>query len=342
MAKELFAPEVGKVAYREVDDPPVGSGQVRVRSEFGAFKHGTELTMFRNSSAFCSRDIDPQLGIFVDNAEAAWAPCPLGNMIVGRIVEIGPGVDGLDLGDRVCSYGSIREMHVWGAAGLWRLPETMNWKSATCLDPADFALAAVRDGHIRAGDDVALFGLGAIGLFIIQLARLSGARRVIGVDPIAARRKLATRFGADLVLDPQASDAGLENKRFCDSRGADVALDASGSYPALHHAIRGVAFGGNVVALAWPKECKGGLDFGQEAHFNRPNIIFARACSNPNRDHPRWDERRLLETLKFWLEKGALDGDPIVDPVVPFDKAGEAWLNVDRDPTFSVKLGVSF
>jgi len=344
MARELYAPAARQVAYREVEDPPVGEGQVRVRAEFGAFKHGTELTMFRDVSPFRRRTFDGKLGLFVETEETTWAtfPIALGNMVVGRVVEAGPGVSGLAIGERVCRHSSMRDEAVWNADGLWKLPEGMSWKAAVCLDPADFALAAVRDGHVRVGDDAAVFGLGAIGLFIVQLAKRSGARRIAVVDPLPVRRQVASRLGADLFLDPTRYDAGREIKEFFDGRGADVALDTSGDYSALHQAIRCVAFGGNVVVVAWPKECKGGLDFGQEAHMNRPNLIFARACSEPNRDHPRWSEKRILETLKEWLADGTLHGDAVVQPVVPFDRAGEAWLAVDRDPSSSVKLGVAF
>ena len=183
MPRELYAPAAGQVAYRDVEDPPLGEGQVRVKAEFGAFKHGTELTMFRDVSPFRGRTMDPALGIFVETEGRTWAsfPMPLGNMIVGRVIEVAPGVGEVLLGDRVCRHSSLRGSAVWDAKGLWKLPEGMSWKAAVCLDPADFAMAAVRDGHVRVGDDVAVFGLGAIGLFIVQLVRLSGARRIVAV-----------------------------------------------------------------------------------------------------------------------------------------------------------------
>lgn len=344
MARDLYAPAAGEVAYREVEDPAVGEGQVRVEAEFGAVKHGTELSVFRGVSPFKGHTWEPDLGLFVPTDEPTWQtfPITIGNMVVGRVTEVGPGVEGIEVGDRVTRHSSLRDAAVWPAKGLRTLPEGMSWKAAVCLDPAEFALAAVRDGHVRVGDDVAVFGLGAIGLFIVQLVRLSGARLIIAFDPLPMRRELAKGFGADRVLDPLACDAGLEVKRFLDKRGADVVLDTSGDYRALHHALRGVAFGGNVVAVAWPQECQGGLDLGREAHHNRPNLIFARACSDPNRDHPRWDEGRLLETCWAWLADGTLDAEPIVQPVVPFAEAAEAWLAVERDPSSSIKLGVAF
>lgn len=69
----------------------------------------------------------------------------------------------------------------------------------------------MRDGHVRIGDAVAVFGMGAIGLMAVQLAKLAGAHPVIAVDPLPLRRKVALECGADLVLDPSSEDAGEEN-----------------------------------------------------------------------------------------------------------------------------------
>jgi len=78
------------------------------------------------------------------------------------------------------------------------------------------------------------------------------------------------------------------------------------------------AFGGNVAVVGWAKECKGGLDFGAEAHFNIPNLIFARACSDPNRDHPCWDFVRIMDTCWQLLSDGQLQCEEIIQPVAPF------------------------
>ena len=75
------------------------------------------------------------------------------------------------------------------------------------------AWARVRDGHIRIGDAVAVFGMGGIGLMALQLAKLAGAYPVIGVDPLELRRNVALECGADMVIDPTTEDAGLEIKK---------------------------------------------------------------------------------------------------------------------------------
>jgi threonine dehydrogenase-like Zn-dependent dehydrogenase len=76
--------------------------------------------------------------------------------------------------------------------------------------------------------------------------------------------------------------------------------------------------------------------------MNRPNFVFIRAESEPHRDHPRWNNRRLADAVWELLAAGRLNCEPIVQPVVPFDQVVEAYREIDEHPERSVKLGVNF
>jgi len=225
----------------------------------------------------------------------------------------------------------------------WPLPAHVPWQTAMCLDPALFALAAVRDGKVRVGDVVAVFGLGAIGLLTVQMARIAGAT-VIAIDPVARRRELAIGFGAAHALDPSAdgADPGARLRELSAGRGCDVCIDFSGSHRGLQAALRGVAFGGTVVAGAFPAPYPAGLDFGGEAHMNRPDLVFSRGCSDPSRDHPRWDEQRLERTCLDLIAAGRLDGVPIISPVIPAAELLDHYPRIAADLHANVKLGVAF
>jgi hypothetical protein len=170
----------------------------------------------------------------------------------------------------------------------------------------------------------------------------AGAAMVIVCDPIEKRRKAALENGADVALDPSACDAGLEIRKLTGKRGADVILETSGSYSALQAAIRGCAYAGSIAVVGWYKECHGALDLGREAHFNQPNILISRACSEPNRDYPRWDFARMCKVCWDMLQSGQLKCENIVDPVVPFDQAAEMYMHIEQNPNESVKMGVDF
>jgi len=341
MPRELICPEAGKVEWRTYEEREPGVGQARVRCEYAAAKHGTEMAIFKGYANARGR-FDKEYQLHLPGGAFFSYPSPMGNMAVGRVEEPGAGVGGLAVGDRVCVYTGFRETCVVDETRCWKLPEEVSWKSAVCLDPADFALSAIRDGHVRIGDAVAVFGLGAIGLVAVQLARLAGADPVIGIDPLENRRQVAEEVGATATLDPGTCDVGVELKKATEKRGVDVAIEYSGSADALQEALRGVAFGGNVVAGAYPPPYGSGLDLGAEAHLNIPNIIFSRACSEPNRDYPRWDEGRIYAACRRLIEEGKISGEEIVQPVVPFDDLLEEYPKIASSPERNVKLGVKF
>lgn len=340
MPRELICPQPGALEWRSYEDKPLESNQVRVKPHHSAAKHGTEMAFYQGyANPRGSWDRDLQL--FHGEEPASPYPWYVGNMFVGTVTEVGDAVTKWAEGDEVFGWASFRETHTMAedAWNLRALPPRMSWENAVCIDPAQFALGAVRDGHVRVGDAVAVFGLGAIGLMAVQLARISGAVTIVALDPLPTRRELAGELGADVVLDPTDCDAGLEIKKATERRGADVCIDFSGARMALQHCIRGVAFGGTVVCGAFPKPYDQGLDLGAEAHMNIPNLVFSRACSQPDRDHPRWDVARNEAVCTQLLAGGFITGLPIVTPVVPFDDLLDEYPKIPTSPDTHIKLG---
>ena len=342
MIQRLVCTAPRQIAWSEAPDPVPGPGEVLVRARYGAEKHGTMQAFIHGHGNARGRWDDKARLHRAEGVAWNW-PIPLGNMVVGTVAATGPGVTGFAIGESVFGYSGFQALTLLPATRCWRLPAGVPWQSAVCLDPAVFALAAVRDGKVRVGDVVAVFGLGAIGLLTVQMARLAGAT-VIGIDPVARRRELATGFGAAHVIDPAAADAdpGARLRDHSAGRGADVCIDFSGSHRALQAALRGVAFGGTVVAGSFPSPYPAGLDFGGEAHMNRPDLVFSRGCSDPSRDHPRWNEQRLEQTCIDLILSGRLDGVPIVSPVIPANGLLEHYPLIAADLHANVKLGASF
>lgn len=340
--KEVVSTEPRKAIVREYEDAPLEAGKIRARVEYAAAKHGTEFTHFRGQDPFLENVFDEEYQLFLASKEAADTPYFMrpGNMWVGTVTEKGEGTDGIEIGTRIAGYGPFKSTHTLKPEEALLMPERMTWKEAVCYDPAQFAMGGIRDGNVRLGDNVVVSGLGAIGLIAAQMAKLAGARMVIVCDPIEKRRQVALENGADYALDSANVDVGLEIKKLTDKRGADVIIETSGNYNALQQAIRGVAYNGNVAVVGWYKECHGGLNLGREAHFNQPNILISRACSEPNREYPRWSFDRICKECWEMLAKGLLKCENIVDPVVSLEDAADAYMAIEQDPVSSVKLGV--
>ncbi|HLL49295.1 MAG TPA: zinc-binding alcohol dehydrogenase, partial [Thermomicrobiales bacterium] len=216
MPRELIATEPRTLVIREYEEAPLGPSQIRIKTEFASPKHGTELVGYRNDPV-ANRPYDFAWGANIPRPPEVGVqgfPRPLGNMAVGTVMEIGPEVTRFTVGDRVFGHFPIRETQTADETGADLLPEGISAEAAVCLDPLVMALA-MRDAGIKLGDRVAIFGLGAIGLFAVQLAKAAGADWVVAVDPLENRRALAVQFGADAVLDPFANDGdvGMEIRR---------------------------------------------------------------------------------------------------------------------------------
>ena len=345
MPREIVAIGKGKVVIREYEERMPGPGEVCIRSELSAEKHGTALTFYKGLSPFEEKSWDEELKLFVPKKKERKENSRvmhLGNMTVGTIVKVGKKVTTFKVNDRVYGYLPFRETHIVEEDKVHPVPSGLRDEQVVCIDPAVVALMSVREGHISLGDKVAVFGLGAIGLLAVQMARLSGASFVVGVDPISARRKLAEECGADLTIDPVTSDAGLRIKLATERKGVDVAIEASGSYKALQQAIRGTRYGGTIVPVSFYHGEAKDLNLGEEWHFNRQVMVSgARVESEPYRDYPRWDRERVYRTVIELFQRGNLKIDGLLQ-VVDFDDVPQAYGEIDKHPEKWIKLGVRY
>jgi threonine dehydrogenase-like Zn-dependent dehydrogenase len=347
MPRGLYVDQPQHVILAEYEDAPLREHEVRFRTEFAAIKHGTIFHLFSGESPFQDQRFDRDLRLFVKKDAPDVQPGGMlgqfvGNMSVGTVEATGSAVDHVQPGDRVYCYGPIAETVTKAAAEVHPLPAAVSPEEAVCLDPALYAYAAVRDGRIGLGDNVVVTGLGAIGLFVVQLLVRSGCLNVIAVDPMPKRRALAERLGAHHTIDPSQVDTGLEVRRLL-GQGADVAIEASGNYQALYNAMRSVQQCARIVTLGYYKGDHSHVPFGAEWHHNRLELISSMPVwDNPSREHPLWDLARLEQTVLAFFVRGWLTAEDIVTPIVGFEEAADAFMSVYQDPTDAVKLGVRF
>lgn len=335
----LTAPRT--LTFRDYDEPPLQPDQVRVRMLLSGIKHGTELALYRGNTPFVGRRYDLEYRMFLAEEGADLYPANLAAWDVGEITEIGADVTGFSIGERVHCRMPHRPTNVVNAALLHRLGD-LPTEVAAFTDPGTVALLAIHDGEIKLGDNVAIYGLGAIGLLAVQLARLAGARRVIGVDPVEQRRAWARAMGADLVLDPMAADAAYEIKNATGKKGADVTLEISGAYPALQDAIRSLRPCGTLVPCSFYSG-KGTLELGAEWHHNRITVKSSSiGWGMPHRSAPLWDGRRLEETIVELLRDGKLRVDELIGPRFRYVDAADAYDFIDKHPEQTVKTFLTY
>lgn len=209
----------------------------------------------------------------------------IGHEPVGRIHEIGPGVTGYKVGDRVlvgaitpcgqCSFcldGHLSQCG--GPIGGWRFGNTIDGAQAEYLlvphaqanlakipdglsdmqvillaDIASTGFSAAESGGVKLGDTVAVFAQGPIGLCATIGARLRGAAKVITVEGDPFRREMSKRMGANVVLDANDPDVVADIKTVTGGQGVDVAIEALGLQATFEKALRSLKPGGTLSSL---------------------------------------------------------------------------------------------
>ena len=184
----------------------------------------------------------------------------------GEVVDVGPNVEGLHLGDRVmCSgKGAFAEFAVtdWGRAIVIPDP-AMSFERAASMMLALQTMhnAVATHGQIQKGDTVLIHGASSgVGLMAAQIARYMGARAVIGSSRSASRREALVARGFDLVLDstdPQWTDQAIE---FTAGKGVDVAIDQVAG-PNFNQLLKVAALRGRIINVGRLGGATGTFDF---------------------------------------------------------------------------------
>ena len=143
--------------------------------------------------------------------------------------------------------GAMREVYDARPDALFKLPDGFDAADAALLEPLGVAIHAIDLAKIKLGASVAVVGVGAIGLLILQLARVVGATQVHALDPIGYRRDLALKLGADSVHDTPQSLLKATN-----NRGVDVVLEATDAPDGPEAACTVARIGGKVVLVGIP------------------------------------------------------------------------------------------
>jgi threonine dehydrogenase-like Zn-dependent dehydrogenase len=330
-ARALLLNAPRELSFESIDERALGAGEVRIRTLFSGISAGTELSQYRGTNPFMHRHWDEQRRLFVGAEAPSW-PYPVRNLgyeEVGEIVEVGNGVQDLNLGQRVYGTWGHRTAHVVTAdyARERLLPEGADPRIGIFSHIGAVALNGVHDAQIRIGDIVAVFGLGVPGQIVVQAAARSGAK-VIAIDPDAVRRDVALRHGAHVAID--AAGAAEQIKEQTAGRGADICIEVSGAPPALAEAIRVVAYSARVVAMGFFQGEVAGLRLGEEFHHNRVQLICSQISGVAPEASYRWSKPRLWRTAVELQHAGVLDLVPLITHVAPFADAPAMFARLDR------------
>lgn len=342
--RRLMFTRPGQVELIEERIRALRPNEIYARTVISGISQGTELAWLRGEAAALHRRWDAEQRIYLDCPGRDFPVAP-GYETVALVSDLERDVTLVKVGDLIYLDRPHADGHiidaVSAAAGL--LPQGLAAERAIFWPLARVALGGVHDAAIQLGETVVVMGLGTVGLLAVQLARLAGARLVVGVDRYLRRLDAATALGAEVVDASIEKDVAAEVRRHLGSVGADAAIEASGSYLGLHEAIRACRLGGRVATIASYHGDQPGLRLGEEYHRNRITLISSMTINGcPQRGHPVWTLDRLNHTARELVASGQLHVESLITHRVPFTEAAHAYDLITRSPQDTIKVVLTY
>ncbi|GAA4228240.1 (R,R)-butanediol dehydrogenase/meso-butanediol dehydrogenase/diacetyl reductase [Sagittula marina] len=262
---------VKDIRVEDISEPAPGAGEVKVKVAW---------------TGICGSDLHEYLAgpIFVPVEEEHplshdKAPITMGHEYCGTISELGEGVTGLSVGDRVaiepifscgtcaaCLEGKYNLCDSLGFVGLsgghggfaassviparmvHKMPDALSMEQGALVEPAAVALHAVRMSRIKAGDTAAVFGAGPIGLLVVESLKVAGCAQIHVVEPSEVRRQKALDLGATSAIDPTSENA-VEAIRAA-TGGVHVAFEVTGVPQVLPQCIDSTRHEGQTLIVS--------------------------------------------------------------------------------------------
>jgi 2-desacetyl-2-hydroxyethyl bacteriochlorophyllide A dehydrogenase len=345
-----------RVEVAEHANAPLPAGHLRVRTLYSGISAGTELTAYRGTNPYLTRTWDAGARMFRDGAAGMEYPVAgWGYSEVGEVTEVSPelstisgisDISGMTLpvvGDLVWGIWGHRSEGIVPAERMagHTLPAGLEPLAGAFARVGAIAYNAVLASDIHVGEDVAVFGQGVIGLLTTRLAQLNGAR-VTAVDALEGRLETARAYGARHTLNARTDSVAERIREATAGAGADVAIEISGVYPALHEALRSVAVGGRVVASGFYQGDGAGLRLGDEFHHNRVQLICSQIGGVPPQLAGRWTVERLQQTFLSLVAEGQIDVKSLGSHVVPVADAADAYVLLDERPADALQVVLEF
>lgn len=308
----------GVVEILPFDAGKPAKGQVLVQAVVTAISAGTELSRLYDTH-MVSRPF----------------PQNTGYLSCVRVLEAGEGVVGVDKQSLYISpMGHLSHCCI-PASQLTRVPDGIAPEEAVFTGLLSVSLRSVRQAQLQLGSSVLVFGLGLIGQYAQLFARINGATRVVGIDPSAKRRALASQTGLTHLFDP--NDAGLDSAlaQVTPDGRFDAVFDSTGVSRVIAGLPRYLKDFGTLMILGGVHKP---VELDLYTHIQKRNLRLIGSGSPDPHNFPFDTEKANQNTILDLMQARRLDIKPLITHMVPVEDAPRMYrmLQEQKDQALGV------
>lgn len=313
-----------------------------------------EVLIKVKAAGICGSDVHIYHG---KNAFAIY-PRVVGHEFVGEIEKVGSKVANLHIGDRIavdpviacgscyaCRVGRhnvCKSLNVLGVhrdggyqeyvavaeRNAHKLPENLSWEIAALVEPYTIAAQVKERGRLSVDDTVLICGAGPIGLMILQMVKMVGARAAI-MDIIASRLERAKEMGADLVINAKNNDMTQAMLEFTQGEGASLIYEATGNVDVLETCIVKIASpASRIVVLGFSTDL---IKIPQVSIMSRELEIIG----------TRLNRGKFPEVIE-WFAKGLVQPEKVLTHTFNMTDAEKAFEFMDANPETVCKIVLKY
>jgi L-iditol 2-dehydrogenase len=312
------------IRVTDVDEGITGDDQVKINVKYCGVC-GTDIHIYEGDGG--SVEVVP--------------PVIIGHEFSGIVAEVGKNVTNVKVNDRVCvdpngvcgscffcrnikahfcenivnvgvtAPGGFAEYVTVNSSQVCNIPDNLSLENAALAEPVSCCLHGIDLCNIKTGETVLIFGAGPIGLFMLQLAKMSGAGKIIVSEIVPEKRELALKYGANVVIDPMHENMGDIISANC--KNVDCAIDCAGTIQTIEQAIKFAGCGATVMMF--------GLVPPDATISVKPHEIFRKELKLTSSYINPYSIDRAIEILSL----GKVKADGIVTKVIPLNDINKAF-----------------
>ncbi len=318
---------INKMEIRDIEVPKLREKDVLVKLEY---------------VGVCGSDVHylehGKIGDFIVNGDFI-----LGHECAGTVVEIGSGVQNLQVGDKValepgitcgqCEFcktgrynlcpdveflatppyhGSLMNYIAFPENMCFKLPNNITTKEGALVEPLAVGMHSANQGDVKLGSSVVILGAGTIGLVTLLACKANGATDITVVDVIPKRLEYAMKLGATSTINAAETDVFAEIDKLTDKKGVDVVIETAGSARTISQTPYLVKNGGTIVLV--------GLAPQDIIEFN-----FAKIMAKEATIKSVFRYKNIYPTAIKAISKGIIDITGIVTHEFDFDDVANAF-----------------